>query len=237
MRLYKLPVSIRMLEFKDNESERKKNGILLPNTVRALIVGASNSGKTSALISLVLSPNGLRFSNIYIYSKSLNQPKYKYLEEIFSKIKEIGFFTFSSSEEVINPDEAEKQSLCIFDDVSLENQNIIREWFSRGRHHDLDCFYLCQSYAHTPKHLIRDNVNFLIIFPQDGLNLSHIHSEHVTDMNLKEFQRICQLCWSQKFGFLVINKDEKINSGRYKLGFDTIIIPDGHNDVQGQCYP
>ncbi|EZA55673.1 hypothetical protein X777_04182 [Ooceraea biroi] len=35
----------------------------------------------------------------------------------------------------------------------------MREHFSMGRHSLVDCFYLCQTYARIPKHLLRDNAN------------------------------------------------------------------------------
>ncbi|KYN29961.1 hypothetical protein ALC57_00577 [Trachymyrmex cornetzi] len=61
-------------------AEKRKHGEMLPNTIRAIICGPSNCGKTNVLISLLESPNGVRFENVYVYSKSLQQPKYQYLE-------------------------------------------------------------------------------------------------------------------------------------------------------------
>jgi len=56
-----------------------RHGIVLclPNTIRALIVGPSNCGKTNIMLSLIENPNGLKFENVYIVSKSLYQPKYE----------------------------------------------------------------------------------------------------------------------------------------------------------------
>ncbi|KAL6256683.1 hypothetical protein P5V15_012802 [Pogonomyrmex californicus] len=47
-----------------------------------------------------------------------------------------------------------------------------------GRHSNVDCFYLCQTYARIPKHLIRDKANLLILFKQDGTNLKHVYNDH-----------------------------------------------------------
>jgi len=52
---------------------------LIPNTIRALIVGASTCSKTNIVLCLIESPNGLKFENVYIFSKSLYQPKYEFL--------------------------------------------------------------------------------------------------------------------------------------------------------------
>ncbi len=54
--------------------KRKRHGELLPSIIRAIFAGPSSCGRTNALLNLVYSPNGLSFKNIYLYSKSLNQP-------------------------------------------------------------------------------------------------------------------------------------------------------------------
>lgn len=38
---------------------------------------------------------------------------------------------------------------------------------------------MVQTYTRTPKHLIRDNANLIILFKQDDLNLKHVHADHV----------------------------------------------------------
>lgn len=233
MKFVKEVQSIDLLNFEEQTGE-KKHGPLLPDTLRCVCVGRSNSGKTSTLLSLLLSPNGLKYAGVYVYSKSIGQPKYKYLEQIFCGLKPIVFHMFSNAEQVIKLDELKNDSICIFDDVSLENQNIIRDIYSRSRHKGIDCFYLSQSYKAIPKHLIRDNLNFLIIFPQDNINLKSIFDEHVgSDMSFEQFKKMCKLCWDKNYGFLVINKDNEIPRGRYKFLFDTIILPDGFHHGEG----
>ena len=65
----------------------------------------------------------------------------------------------------------------------------MRDYFSMGRHNSIDCFYLSQTYAHIPKHLIRDNTNFIILFKQDETNLRHVYDDHVNkDMSFNEFK-------------------------------------------------
>ena len=145
-------------------AEKRKHGEMLPNTIRAIICDPSNSGKTNIRINLIESPNGVCFKNLYVYSKSLQQPKYQYLENLFTSIDEIGYFTFSNNSDVVPPSEARPNSIFIFDDVACDKQDAVREYFSMVRHANVDWFYLCQMYAKIPKHLIRDNVNLLILF-------------------------------------------------------------------------
>lgn len=203
----------------------KKHGKLLPNTIRALICGPSNCGKSNVMLSLLFSPNGLKFENVYVYSKSLYQPKYQYLEEVLRPIKGVKYFAFKENDEILCPSKANNNSIFIFDDVACDKQEKIREYFSMGRHSGVDSFYLCQTYSRIPKQLIRDNANFIILYKQDNLNLKHVYTDHVSsDMNFEKFKFLCIECWRDKYGFLVIDKDEDVNTGRYRKYFDNLFI-------------
>ncbi|KYQ53670.1 hypothetical protein ALC60_04234 [Trachymyrmex zeteki] len=208
------------------DKEMRKHGSMLPTPIRAIVCGPSNCGKTNVLISLLKSPHGVRFENVYVYLKSLQQPKYQYLTNLLTPIEEIGYFTFSNNSNVIPSNEAFPNSIFIFDDVAWDKQNAIREYFAMGRHAHVDCFYLCQTYTKIPKHLIRDNANLLILFKQDGTNLKRVYNDHVnTDMSYEDFSDLCRKCWQQKYGFLVIDKDSALNNGRYKKGFNNFAVP------------
>ena len=63
------------------------------------------TGKTNYLLTLLTHPNGLRFENINMYSKSRNQPKYKFLEKVLQTVNEIEYFPFNEHEEVVQPNE------------------------------------------------------------------------------------------------------------------------------------
>lgn len=206
-------------------NQYRKHGVLLGRGCkRGLIVGRSGCGKTNVMISLIEHPNGLRFENVYLYSKSLHQPKYDYLRKLLQPIKEIGYFEYSDDLEILGPNEAKPNSVIIFDDVVCASQSVIRDYFCFGRHKNLDCFYLSQTYSSIPKQLVRDNANFIIIFKQDITNLKHIYDDHVNvDMSFETFKNICAYCWIDRHGFLVVDKESEQTSGRYRKGFDTYI--------------
>jgi len=75
---------------------------------------------------LLDSPNSVRFENVYVYSKSLQQPKYRYLANLFTSINQIGYFMFSNNSDV-PPSEARPNSIFIFDDVACDKQDAVRE--------------------------------------------------------------------------------------------------------------
>lgn len=203
----------------------KKHGTLLPDSIRCIICGPSNCGKTNVMLNLLFSPKGLYFENVYIFSKSLNQSKYKFLQSILEGIPEIGYFPFSENDQVPFPNEILNDSIVIFDDVACEKQENIKNYFSMGRHNRADSFYMCQTYSRIPKQLIRDNANFLIVFQQDNRNLTHIYNDHVNmDMRLEQFRDMCKKVWRNgKNNFLVIDRDRDLNDGRYREGFDVFI--------------
>ena len=230
MKLTKQSTSLPVENFdklipQSNLNKCKRHGELLPNTIRAIFAGPSNCGKTNALFALLLNPNGLHFENVYIYSKSLNQPKYEFLNNLLNNVEGVGYFPYNDHETVISPNDAKRNSIMIFDDVACEKQDHIRSFFCMGRHNLIDSFYLCQTYTRIPKHLVRDNCNFLLLFRQDEMNLKHIYNDHVnTDMKYQEFKNLCFRCWKDdEHGFLVIDKDRKLNDGRYRKGFDCFI--------------
>jgi hypothetical protein len=202
-----------------------RHGKLFPFNIRAIIAGPSGCGKTNLILSVLYEEHGLRFENIYLYSKTLYQPKYQVLNDIIAQVPEIEIFNYSDNEKVIEPQDAKTNSIFIFDDIICDKQDKIRLYFCMGRHKNIDAIYLTQTYTKIPKHLIRDNANVIIIFQQDATNLKHVYDEHVnTDMTFNEFKDICSKCWNDgKSDPLIIMKDFDINDGRYRKGFDKYI--------------
>ena len=110
---------------------------LLPNSIRAIFAGPSNTGKTNALLALLTHPNGLRYANVYIYSKTLSQPKYEFLRQILESIKGMRYFAYNEHDDVISPEEILPDSIIIVDDISCSKQDNVRLFFSMSRHKKL----------------------------------------------------------------------------------------------------
>lgn len=208
------------------KNHKKKHGDLLPDSIRCIICGPSNCGKTNLLLNLLFSPKGLYFENVYIISKSLNQEKYKFLSCVMENLPEIGYFPYTECEQTPLPNLIKQNSIVIFDDIACNTQTNIKHYFSMGRHNQLDVFYICQTYSVIPKQLVRDNTNFLVIFKQDDRNLYHIYKDHVnTDMSFDKFKEMCTRVWKQgRNKFIVVDKERELNKGRYRSGFDVFII-------------
>ena len=64
---------------------------------------------------------------------------------------------YQSADDVPDPTElsSEKTNLMVFDDILLERQNTCESYYVRGRHSNVDCFYLAQNYFMLPRQTIR----------------------------------------------------------------------------------
>jgi len=68
---------------------------------------------------------------------------------------------FIGCEELISVDDCEPNSLVTFDDcVNIQQQENIKFYFVKGRHKNISCVYLTQSYTEVDKQLVRNNSNF-----------------------------------------------------------------------------
>ena len=136
---------------------------------------------------------------------------------------------YETLEDVPDPRDlnAQKKNLMIFDDLQLEKQNKCETYYIRGRHSNVDCFYLAQNYFKLPRQTIRENANFICLFPQDLKNINHIYNDHVsTDMPKEEFRKLCKAAWDVPHGFVVIDLTSKKHSGKYRSGLDTFYLPE-----------
>lgn len=216
-KLFESKTSINYLQ---NESLFSKN-------MRCLICGPSNSGKTNLVISLLLHKNGIRFQNVYVYSKTMFQPKYTFLKKVMEGVTDIiNFYAFSDGDNIISSDKVLPFSVIIFDDISFTPKNLekIKEYFRFGRHSSINLFFLCQTYTSVPKQLIRDNANYLCLFKQDLNNLKHIYFDHIhPDISFSQFCELCNECWKDKHGFITIVKENDLNNGRFRKTFDKYI--------------
>ena len=114
----------------------------------------------------------------------------------------------------------------VFDDLLLEKQNTCEWYYVRGRHSNVDCFYLAQKYFKLSRQTISDNANFICLFPQDLKNLNHIFDDHVaSDMTKEEFRQLCNVDWEKQHGFVIIDLSSKKHNGKYRSGFNEFYIP------------
>ena len=69
--------------FTIQQKKKQQNNPLLPSSLRGLIVGRSNSGKTVLLLNLLLRDGWLDYNNLLVFGNSLHQEEYQILKKGF----------------------------------------------------------------------------------------------------------------------------------------------------------
>ena len=145
--------------------------------------------------------------DIYIITKSA--PEQYTCSKI--KIKEIS--------DEIKPLNEYENGIIVFDDIlGSSNSRFIDQFFIRGRHNNLDIYYLSQSYFDLPKRTIRNNSNKIILFNQTLKDIEHIYRDVAGyDMNYDEFKELCRKSWGEDYNYLCIDRSKKRGQGRYRI--------------------
>ena len=164
-----------------------------------VIIGPRNVGKTYYMIKVLEKIGNKR--PIHIITRSPNQyPNHKTSNEI-------------------KPINKYKGSVDIFDDMlGAKNSSQIDQFFTRGRHEDLDVYYISQSYFALPRQSIRNNSDILILFKQTLRDVQSMYYDiGAFDMIYDEFKEMCRVAWSEKFNYLCIDMTKNKNDGKNRI--------------------
>ena len=149
----------------------------------------------------------------------------KFLQEYDGPCKgniQVSFETDDSS--ILDPKDydAGKKNLLLLDDIMLSPQNRVEQFFTRGRHSNIDVFYIAQSYFRLPRHSIRENGNLFIFFRQCKKNLCHIYQDHCAadGISFEDFSRFCNDVWNEsRHNFVVIDLTKPVHCGKFRKNF------------------
>ena len=182
----------------DNDNQIDTATLALHNNCnRTLIVGPSFCGKTHLLLNKL---QLIRLDNpeqkICIITRSPEQYNKIEIEDV------------SVDEDLEDKSIQDFQNCCVvFDDMLDSNQKLIDPFFTRGRHNDLDVYYLSQSYFDLPKRTIRNNSIIIILFQQTLKDVQHIYTDIAGfDMSYDEFKSLCREAWWERYNYLLTNR-------------------------------
>ena len=164
-----------------------------------VVIGPRNVGKTYYMLKMLEKIGSKR--PIHIITRSPNQyPNYKTSTDI-------------------KPINKYKGSIVIFDDMlRAKNSSQIDEFFTRGRHEELDVYYISQSYFALPRQSIRNNIDRLILFKQTLRDVQSMYYDiGAYDMNYDEFKQMCHRAWDEKYNHLCIDMTKNKNEGKYRI--------------------
>ena len=238
------------------KSVTREHNPLLPGSLRGLIIGKSNSGKTVLLLNLLLRDGWLDYDNLLVFGNSLHQDEYQIIKRGFERglgktqilnlfnnqslippLEAIDTYTgelkggitaefFEDCEQIPDPRslDPKKKNLIIFDDCYLGKQSKTGAFYSRGRHNNCDSLYISQNYFSLPRNSVRENSNFIILFPQNNKSVLNIHQDHCTDLPFEEFRNLCRKIWDTKYNFLTLDLTTT-GVGKYRENLEKFYVP------------
>ena len=97
---------------------------------------------------------------------------------------------------------------------------IVTELFIRGRKLNISIVFIMQSYFKVPKDVRLNSTHFFIMKIVNKRQLQQIALNHSSDIDFKDFMKICKECTKEPYSFLV--NDTTVQSGnplrfRYNL--------------------
>ena len=97
----------------------------------------------------------------------------------------------------------------------LKRANNIDLFFTRGRHNDIDIYYISQNDFHLPKNTIRNISKKIVFFKQTlGDIILLFHDIAGLDMKLEEWKQLCRKAWENDYVYLQIDRPAEIGEGR-----------------------
>ena len=216
-----------MISFNDDANKNKtghnlKCPYIPDHPYRILIIGASGSGKTKALLNLI--NNMPDIDKIYLYAKDLYEGKYQFL---INKRESTGLKHFNDPKAFIeysndmqdvykninyyNPNK-ENKILIVFDDMIADMINnkklnpVVTELFFRGRKLNISLVII-----KVPKDVRLNSTHSFIMKISNKTELQQIALNHSPDIDFKDFFKIYKKCTAEPFSFLV--NDTTLPSG------------------------
>ena len=174
-------------------------------------------------------------SNLFLHQEILEKDKLSPLDVIkdYSGIREGGIKidVYDNCDSVPDPKQLNinEKNLLVLDDCYLDKQSKAESYYSRGRHNSCDTLFLSQNYFRLPRHTIRENSNFIILFRQDVKNLDHIYADHCSDISRDEFKAFCKTVWKD-YNFVTLDLTSSKFHGKYRKNLDCFYLPGINQD-------
>ena len=102
-----------------------------------------------------------------------------------------------------------RKILIVFDDMIVDMINnkrlnpVVTELFIRGRKCNISIVFITQSYFKVPKDVRLNSTNFFIMKIPNKRELQQMASNHLSDIDFKDFMKIYKKCTREPYSFLV----------------------------------
>ena len=208
---------------------RNRHPLLPQHPFNMLIVGQTNTGKTSFLLNLILR-RFIEYDKIYYYGKHLHQPKIQMLvkafDEIYDKTEDDILEVSNDIRECITPDDIdpeEGQTLMIWDDMIGEKDlSVVEDWYIRGRHSNASCIFISQVYMKVLRP-IRLNTHYFVFYgTPNRRELNIIYQENGYNLDKEEFIKRFNQATKVKYNFFLIDNKTTTPELQYRKNFNYI---------------
>ena len=154
----------------------------MKKTERTLIIGRSGCGKSFLILSLLKDKNP---DDDFIICKTDSQSPSKYHKQ---------------SGEILHLEDYEDKTVVFGYMLASKEAKDIDAFFTRGRHQNLDIYYISQSWYEPPKSTFRNNCSRIMLFPQTLKEISMIFNDiSGLRMCFSEWRNFCREAWQKRY--------------------------------------
>lgn len=203
---------------------------------RASLVGQSGSGKTNLLMNLI--SNCGCFEKFVICTKLKDEPLYDYLRKSVEAVDKERIIMVDKVEELPSIEAIENkkkdkatndkkdsslQTLIVFDDMCLEHrklQEVMSQFFIRGRKSNMSVIYISQSYYLIPKCIRLQCTHLMLKKIGSKREIKSIVNDYNLDISADDLMELYNDATKDMVSFLMIDVNENDHNQKFKKGFD-----------------
>jgi len=214
------------------KSKEKKtvgfNNHYIEKNSRLLLIGASGTGKSNALLNFIERSSG-EFHKIIICSFSTtDEPLYNFLHQKIPDVELINKIEDVPKVQDFDDIEKNKPKLIVFDDfvgLSTKQMKILIDYAISSRKFGFTTVFISQNYTSVPK-VISRNCNYIFIFKiNDKVSIKRIISNHSLSglITPERIEQLYYYCVGQPLGFLLIDLKTLDETKRFRCGFTQML--------------
>ena len=205
------------------------NNHLIDKNSRILMIGASGTGKSNALLNFIEKSSG-EFHKIIICSFSTtDEPLYQFLQQKIPDVELINDINEVQPVQDFDDNEKNKSKLIVFDDfigLSTKQMKILTDYAISSRKFGFTCVFISQNYTSIPK-VISRNCNYIFLFKiNDKVSIKRIISNHSLSglLSPQQIESFYYYCVNQPLGFLLIDLKTIDENKRLRCGFNQFLL-------------
>ena len=162
-------------------------------TERTVLIGIYGCGKTFLMLSLLKDKNPDEINKI-CKTDNLYPSKYH-----------------NKCSKILNLEVYGNKIIGSYDMLGSKKANLLMLFLTRGRHQNLDIYYISQSWYELPKNTIRNNCIRVMLFPQTLKDITRIYNDiSGLHMSFSERRIFCREAWLKRSNSIQIDEDKDL---------------------------